>query len=173
MASPALFLLLHLDRWITQVREQEMHGRSENFRRSVDFRSEVLNKESKGSRALHRREPEAAQSNEEPEVEKEAEEAEVLEENGQPEDAGDIGARDEDAENIEPTIGLFPGGPVNFIVLPSFRNQIVAATWNGEVRLPLKCINHDQNIRNWPQNVNGAPINIFRDFVVRPGLSRD
>ncbi|XXG79752.1 hypothetical protein AAC387_Pa09g0755 [Persea americana] len=48
MPSLVLFVLLHLDRRITQVREQEMHGRSENFRRLVDFRSEVLNKEIKG-----------------------------------------------------------------------------------------------------------------------------
>ena len=39
------------------------------------------------------------------------------------------------------------------------------------MRLPLKCINYDQKLRGWPQNVEGAPNNVFRDLVVWSRLS--
>ncbi|KAJ8648675.1 hypothetical protein MRB53_001698 [Persea americana] len=60
---------------------------------------------------------------EEPEVEEEAvEEAQAVDEHGQPDDAADIGAGEDEAQDI----GSFPGGPVDFTLLPSFRNHIAA-----------------------------------------------
>ncbi|XXG63558.1 hypothetical protein AAC387_Pa05g1716 [Persea americana] len=84
---------------------------------------------------------------------------------------GDIRAGDKVIWDTEATTGPFPRGPFVFTLLPSFMNHIVVAIWNGEVRLPLKWNNHGQKLHGWPQNVEGTPNNVFRDLVVRLGLS--
>ncbi|KAJ8649620.1 hypothetical protein MRB53_002643 [Persea americana] len=54
--------------------------------------------------------------------------AQVADETPQLNDAADIAAREDDAYDTRP----FPGGPIEFTLLPSFKNHIATTILRGE-----------------------------------------
>ncbi|GMP25394.1 hypothetical protein CsSME_00002283 [Camellia sinensis var. sinensis] len=79
----------------------------------------------------------------------------------------------DDADIVDEDILTQPflGGPIDPLILNSFKSHVVAAIWNGvNERGPLKCHNHSSKIRSWLWWEQGNNV-IFVNIVEMSGLA--